>query len=61
MRIIFRFLFVVPLFILAVDGIRPGHTHDVNSSTYVVWLQIDLSLNDIPIGSQLIFWRWWGV
>ncbi|KAF9505903.1 hypothetical protein BS47DRAFT_1431394 [Hydnum rufescens UP504] len=33
-RVLFRFLFVIPLFILAVDGIRPGHTHTVNQHMF---------------------------
>lgn len=37
---LFRFLFVLPLLALAIDGIRPGHRHEVNESGYVHYASI---------------------
>ena len=37
---LFRFLFVLPLITLAIDGIRPGNRHEVNESGYVHYASI---------------------
>ncbi|CAE6480797.1 hypothetical protein ACGC1H_005257 [Rhizoctonia solani] len=33
-RVVFRFMFVLPLLTLAADGIKPGHQHNVNESPF---------------------------
>lgn len=52
-RVFFRFVFVVPLLILAVDGIRPGHSHIVNENAYATDLLAMLAALGCAISSVL--------